>query len=377
MNWRVALFEPDLGDEEIAAITEVIRSRWLTMGERTQAFEAAIAQNCGARHGIAVSNCTTGLHLAMLGLGVGPGTEVIVPSLTFVATANAVRYCGATPVFADVHSLEDWNISRDTIEPLLTPRTRAICVVHYAGYVCDMAPIAALARERGLALIEDVAHAPGASRDGRGAGNWGDAGCFSFFSNKNMTTGEGGMITTSRDDLAESLRRLRAHGMTTVTLDRHKGHAFSYDVLGLGYNFRMTEITAALGLVQLRHLRDRNGRRRELVEHYRRRLAQIPGISVPFADHPSESAFHIMPVLLSAGASRLHVMQGLRERGIQSSIHYRPVDTFTSYREAGLGPLDRLERTHLIGERELTLPLYPSMRTDDVELVCAALAEVV
>lgn len=373
MNWKVPLFEPDLGDEEIAALSEVIRSGWLTMGERTQELEAGVATLCGARHGIAVSNCTTALHLALLAVGVKPGDEVICPSLTFVATANAIRYCGATPVFADVHSLDDWNVSRRTIEPLVTPRTRAIIVVHYAGYVCDMAPLMALAQERDLAVVEDVAHAPGASRGGRGAGSWGDAGCFSFFSNKNMTTGEGGMLTTNREEIAEFARKTRAHGMTTVTLDRHRGHAFSYDVIGLGFNYRMSEVTAALGLVQLSHLQERNARRRGIVYEYRICLAGIDGLRIPFAEHPGEPAYHIMPILLPGGADRLAIMKKLREAGVQSSIHYRPVDTFTSYVEAGLGPYECLERTHLIGAREITLPLYPSMNAQQVGFVCETL----
>src|SRR5262249_37992626 len=200
---------------------------------------------------VAAKSCTAALHLALVCAGVGPGDEVVCPALTFVATANAVRYCGATPVFADVDSLEHWNVSRRRLEAMLTPRTRALLVVHYGGYPCEMGPIMALAAERGLAVVEDAAHVPGASLDGRALGTWGLLGCFSFFSNKNMTTGEGGMITTDRDDLAERARRLRSHGMTTLTLDRHKGHAFSYDVTELGFNYRIGELNAALGLVQL------------------------------------------------------------------------------------------------------------------------------
>jgi len=373
VDWKVPLFDPDLGDEEVEALTAVIRSKWLTMGERTSGFEARMAEMVGTRRAVAVSNCTTALHLALLAVGVKPGDEVVCPSLTFVATANAVRYCGATPVFADIASLDDWNICRETIEPRLTARTRAILVVHYAGYVCHMGPILELARERGLAVVEDVAHAPGASRDGVMAGAFGDAGCFSFFSNKNMTTGEGGMITTSRDDVAERVGRLRSHGMTTLTLDRHKGHAFSYDVVDLGYNFRMSELNAALGLVQLSHLGERNRRRAELVARYREGLATIPAVRVPFAGHPGEPAFHIMPVLLPDGADRLRVMGSLRDAGVQSSIHYRPVDTFSGYEEAGLGPCEHLHRTHAVGDGVVTLPLYPSMTAAQVAYVCDAL----
>ncbi len=203
MQWIVPLFDPDLDEIEVEAVSAVIRSKWLTMGERTSEFEARFAAFCGVKHAIALNSATAALHIALMSAGIKPGDEVIVPSLTFVATANVIRYCGATPVFAEVESADEWNVSRRTLEAQLTPATRAVIVVHYAGYPCRMNEIAAFAREHGLVVVEDVAHAPGANLDGRAMGAWGDAGCFSFFSNKNMTTGEGGMLTTDRDDLAE------------------------------------------------------------------------------------------------------------------------------------------------------------------------------
>ncbi|MDP1533876.1 MAG: DegT/DnrJ/EryC1/StrS aminotransferase family protein, partial [Rubrivivax sp.] len=257
MNWQVPLFDPDLGPEEEQAVIDVIRSKWLTMGDRTKAFERAFASETGVPVALACNSATAALHMALAALDIGPGDDVIVPSLTFVATANAVRYCGARPVFADVASLADWNVDAASIERVLTPATKAVVVVHYAGYACDMPGIMALAARRGLLVVEDVAHAPCASLDGVALGAWGDVGCFSFFSNKNMTTAEGGMVTTRRPELAERLGWLRSHGMTTLTLDRHKGHAFGYDVVALGFNYRMSELNAALGLVQLRRVRER------------------------------------------------------------------------------------------------------------------------
>ena len=375
MNWKVPLFAPDLGEEESQALADVIRSRWLTMGDRTTAFEEQFASFVGCRHGIAVTNCTSALHLALLAVGVGPGDEVVCPALTFVAAANTIVSCGARPVFADVTSLEDWNVGRETVESVLTGRTKAVVVLHYGGYMADMRPIVDLANERGIAVIEDAAHAPGASRDGAAAGAWGDVGCFSFFSNKNLTTGEGGMLTASRDDLAEPLRRLRSHGMTTATLDRHRGHAFSYDVVKFGYNYRMSELNAALGSVQLRHLPERTRRRGKLAAEYRRRLAGIPGLTVPFSTHEGVPAVHIMPVLLPPDSERERVMARMRDAGVQTSIHYRPVDTFTVYRDAGLGPDDCLVHTRTIGQRTVTLPLYPSMTGEQIDLVCSSLAE--
>lgn len=370
MNWRIPLFELELGDEEVQAVEAVLRSRWLTMGERIQEFEHAFAEFIGAKHAIAVSNGTAALHLANLALGIGPGDEVIVPSLTFVATANSIRYVGATPVFADVVSETDWTISPTEIERRITPRTRAIAVVHYAGYPCDMEAIAAIAKRHGLAIVEDCAHSPGASVNGRSLGACGDAGCFSFFSNKNMTTGEGGMIVTDRDDLADSLRRLRSHGMTTMTLDRHKGHAFLYDVVALGFNYRMTEIHAAIGLQQLKRLPAWNAKRATCVAWYREALRDVGGVTVPFADCRGTSAFHIMPVLLPERSDRLSVMEAMRDQGIQTSVHYRPIHTFSAYGgEAASG----LTLTESIGARALTLPLFPAMSKEQVETVAVAL----
>lgn len=370
MSWQIPLFELELGEEEIRAVESVLRSRWLTMGERIQEFERTFAVFTGSRHAFAVSNCTAALHLANMALGIGPGDEVIVPSLTFVATANAIRYVGAKPVFAEVIAETDWTISPADIERKITPHTRAISVVHYAGFPCDMEAIRAIADKHGLAVIEDCAHSPGATLANRALGTLGDVGCFSFFSNKNMTTGEGGMIVTDRDDLAAAFRGLRSHGMTTMTLDRHKGHAFTYDVTALGYNYRMTEMHAAMGIEQLKRLPGWNAQRSECVAWYREALGDLPGITVPFVEHRGSSAYHIMPVLLPAGVERQAVMESLRARGIQSSIHYRPIHTFSAFANE---PASGLALTETIGARALTLPLFPAMTRAQVETVVAGL----
>lgn len=372
MQWHVPLFDPDLGEAEIAALTAVIRSKWLTQGEQTERFERSFSGFVGSQYGVALNSATAALHLALMAHGIGPGDEVICPSLTFVATANAIRYCGAQPIFADVASADCWNISAASIEACISPATRAVIVVHYAGYMCDMPAIMALAARRGLKVIEDVAHAPGASLEGRAAGNWGDAGCFSFFSNKNMTTAEGGMLTTNHEDVAKAAQRLRCHGMTSVTLDRHKGHNFSYDVTDLGYNYRMSELNACVGLVQLEHLTERNAKRAALTACYRHTLAARGLVGVPFDKAPGNASFHIMPILLPAHVERSAVMAGLRDRGIQSSIHYRPIHTFSNFVGTG-GDRHPLPLTDMIGGRELTLPLYPSMTEQQVELVCDTL----
>ncbi len=377
MQWKVPLFDPDLGEPELQALTEVLRSKWLTMGDKTASFEARFAEFVGVPHALAMNSATAALHVALAALDVGPGDDVVVPSLTFVATANAVRYCGARPVFTDIESLDCWNVGAAAIEAALTPTTKAIVVVHYADYPFDMPAIMTLAGKRDLRVVEDVAHAPGAALDGRAMGAWGDAGCFSFFSNKNMTTGEGGMLTTSRADVAERVKKLRSHGMTTLTLDRHKGHAFGYDVVDLGYNYRMSELNAALGLAQMDRLVAGNARRAGHVARYRGRLARVPGLAVPFARFAGTSSYHLMPVLLPAGIERGDVMTRLKQLGIQSSIHYRPVDTFTAYVAAGLGPSSTVPNSHTVGSRVVTLPLYPGMSDEQVDYVCDSLGDAV
>jgi len=376
MSWRIPLSDIDFGPEEQAAVMNVLQSRWLTMGAVTQEFEAAFAKYTGAKHAIAVTNATAALHMACMAAGLKPGDEAITPSLTFVATANAIRYMGATPIFADIVGENDLNVSLESIAAVTTERTRAILVVHYGGYACDMPGIMAFAKKHNLIVIEDAAHASGSFLDDRSLGAWGDMGCYSFFSNKNMTTGEGGMMVTNDDALAERLKRLRSHGMTSLTWDRHKGHAWSYDVVDLGYNYRIDEIRAALGVVQLQKLERNNERRRHLVQVYRDAMHELaPQVTVPFANHPGVSAAHIMPILLPAGTNRVDFMERMKAQGVQTSIHYPPVHTFTAYQ--GMADSAKLTLTEEIGMREATLPLYPKMTDEDVVSVVQAVASAI
>ncbi len=373
--WDIPLFDLDYGDEEISAATAVFRSQWLTMGERVQAFESEFALLCGVPHAIAMNNCTAGLHAAYVASGVKSGDEVIVPSLTFVATVNTVIAAGARPVFADIVGPADLSISPESVEKAITPRTRAIAVLHYAGFSCAIEEIRGIADRRGLALVEDCAHAPGSSHNGRALGAWGEAGAFSFFSNKNLSTGEGGMVVTRDDAIARKLRLIRSHGMTTATLDRHKGHAFTYDVLLPGYNYRMDEVHAALGSVQLAKLPNKNERRRVLTEHYRELVrTRLPNVSVPFAGFPlRDASCHIFVVLLPGGTDRSGLMKKLAAARIQSSVHYPPTHQFSYYREAYPGV--SLPNTDAVAARILTLPLFPSMTTAQVERVVEVLGQ--
>lgn len=369
MNWIVPLSDIKFGIEEKMAVQSVLDSGWLTMGAVTQQFEDEFKAYTGAKHAFAVSNATVALHMAVDALGIGPGDEVIVPSLTFVATANCVRYAGATPVFADINGENDLTISLASIQEKVSPRTRAIIVMHYGGYTCDMTGIIEWARSQHLPVIEDAAHAVGSYLDNKHLGTLGAAGCFSFFSNKNLSTGEGGMIVTNDDALAEKFKLLRSHGMTSLTWDRHQGHAWSYDVVELGYNYRIDEIRSALGREQLKKLDGFNARRREISDLYRRLLSDLaPEIIVPFANHPGISAHHIFPIILPRRSDRLKFMEKMKEQGIQTSIHYPPIHQFTSFKKDGK-VLAQLPVTEDIAAREVTLPLYPLMTDQQVELV--------
>jgi dTDP-4-amino-4,6-dideoxygalactose transaminase len=369
MSWKIALSDLDFGEAEENAALEVIHRRWLTMGEITQQFELEFAQLLSVRNAIAVTNATAGLHLACAASGIGVGDEVIVPSMTFVASANSVCYTGAKVRFADIYGENDLCVSPVSIESRINSHTKAIMVMHYAGYACNMPAILEIAHKNHLVVIEDAAHAAGASLAGKPLGTWGAFGVFSFFSNKNLATGEGGMIVTDDDDAAQRLRLMRSHGMTSLTLDRYRGHAFSYDVIELGYNYRIDEIRSAIGRVQLGKLMRNNARRRELSALYKLQIMEnCPSIVIPFANHPGITSAHIQPIILPRGCDRIQFMQSMKEQGIQTSIHYPPVHRFSIYRNLD----NHLPETEDAAAREVTLPLYPSMSDEDIRYITSA-----
>jgi len=371
LAWRVVLSDVSLGDREHAAVLAVLESGWLSMGPVTEQFEAAFAEAVGARHAVAVTNGTAALHLAAVALGIGPGDEVICPSLTFVASAAAMRQAGATVRFADSTSLDDFSLDPSEIERLAGPATKAVVVLHYGGHPADMAAIRELAAERGLLVIEDAAHAVGAELDGQGCGTIGDAGCFSFFPNKNMTTAEGGMVVFRDAEAAALARRLRSHAMTTLTWDRHRGHAASYDVVGLGFNYRIDEIRAALGIVQLERLKEFNAARTRFVGQYRKRLAGQTSLTVPTLGGRGRPASHLAAVLAPSRSARDELREHLRSHLIQTSVHYPAIHRFSYYR-SGAEPLPRAEA---IADQVVTLPLHPKLDDEMVEEVCATLLE--
>jgi dTDP-4-amino-4,6-dideoxygalactose transaminase len=368
------LSDVDFDETEERAVLEVIRSKWLSQGARTAEFEQRFAEYSGARFALAVANCTAALHLAMLAAGIGPGDEVIVPSLSFVATANAVLYVGATPVFAEIDSLERPLLTPSTVRAVMTDKTRAVVPMHYGGYPCDVAGLRALGGAAGLRVIEDAAHAVGSRVNGRMCGTLGDIGCFSFFANKNLPAGEGGMLTTDDADLFEAMKLRRSHGMTSLSWDRLKGHSFGYDVVGVGYNFRMPELTAAVGIAQLGKLERHNRERDRVFSDYVAALAGQRKLTLPFAAEPAPGARHLFPIVLAEGVDRRAFMQSLRDAGIQTSIHYPPIHRFSHYVKLAGGTPKSLPLTEQYSERVVTLPFHPGLTGSDVALICEQVA---
>ncbi|HEX8582660.1 MAG TPA: DegT/DnrJ/EryC1/StrS family aminotransferase [Acidimicrobiales bacterium] len=373
-DWRVTLSDLVIDENEVEAVAAVLRSRWLSAGPVTRAFEREFAAVHGVEDAVAVSSGTAALHLAMLALGIGPGDEVIVPSLSFVSAAAVVALCGGTPVFADVADTCDLTVDPADVARRVTPRTKAIVAMHFGGFAADMDGILAVARRHGLAVVEDAAHAPGV-RTGAGAlGTIGDIGCFSFFATKNVATGEGGMVVARDPSVLARIRQLRSHCMTTSSWDKQQGRPAGYDVVGLGLNYRPTEMSSALGRVQLSRLPDDRRRRCDLTTRYRRLLAELPGVDLPFFHRTGDSAYHLMPLLLPDGVDRECFQEQLKRHRIQSSVHYPPSHLFSHYQAAyGYQPGD-LPVTEDVAAREVTLPLHARMRESDVDLVAGVAA---
>jgi dTDP-4-amino-4,6-dideoxygalactose transaminase len=376
-SWLVPLSDVRVDAELRDAVAETLGSGWWSMGPRVAEFERAFADFIGVRHALAVANGTAALHLALLAVECGLGDEVVLPSLNFVAAANAIAHTGATPVFCDIRGESDLNLDPEDFAAALGPRTKAIVVLHYGGFSCDMDAVRELAGARGVEVVEDAAHAPGATWRGERCGALGRVACFSFFSNKNLPVGEGGMVVTNDEEVAERVQLLRSHGMTTLTWDRHRGHAGGYDVLAQGFNYRLDEIRAAMGLVQLSRLPEENAARARIAGRYRSALDGPKGLSMPFGqeEEGTASSHHLAVVLLPRGRDRDEVRRLLGEQRIQTSVHYPPIHTFTQYREAG--ERRPLPRTEDVASRLLTLPLYAHLDDAQADAVVDTLLDAV
>jgi dTDP-4-amino-4,6-dideoxygalactose transaminase len=372
---QIPVFDVQLEQEDLDAVADSLRSGWLSMGPRTQEFEGAFAASLGARHAIAVSSCTAALHLAYLSCGIGPGDEVIVPSFTFAATASAVLYCGATPVFADVIGHHDLSIDPAEVDRLITPRTKAVTAVHFAGYAAPVDELADLCLSRGVTLIEDAAHSPSATLNGRKLGTFGQVSAFSLFSNKVLSVGEGGLLVTDDDDIATRVQRLRSHAMTTNSWQKHQGLGNTYDIPELGYNYRLDDPRSALALSRLKRLEQDIQRRRVLTRRYRDALCPLTELTLPFGDEDVEtSSCYVQAILLQDASRRDSMRLRLRERhGIQTSLFYPPIHLFSAYRSRF--PDISLPRTEAASDAEITIPLFTHMTEAQQDRVIEAIVE--
>jgi perosamine synthetase len=373
---HIPITKPLVGDAEAARVDAVLRGGWLTQGKETFAFERMVAERVGAGHGVATSSATTALHLGMVLLGVGPGDEVLVPSYSFIATANIVRYVGATPVFVDIRP-DTWNIDEQKLEPALTECTRAIVPVHQLGMPADMDPIAAFASQHGLAILEDAACAIGSEYHGRSIGALGNLTVFSFHPRKVVTTGEGGMLLTDDAEVAERARSLASHGEAVIDVDRHNAALpQTEEFTQLGFNYRMSNLQGAVGVAQMGRLDEILEARRRLGARYSHALAIAPGVHPPLEPDGALTNYQSYMVRIAADSARSRddVMLGLRQSGIATrpgitAIHQQPI-----YRDAGHGPLPETDRAL---DEALILPLFPQMSDAEQDEVIETLSELV
>jgi dTDP-4-amino-4,6-dideoxygalactose transaminase len=376
---RLPFHRPGIGAEEEAAVVAALRSGWLTMGPRVQQLEAAFRDLLGVPHALAVNSCTAAIHLALLGLGIGPGDEVVTTPISFATTANVLVHVGATPVFADVEP-DTLNLDPRSVAERITPRTRAIMPVHLHGHPCDMGALGTAAERHGLVLIEDAAHAIEATLQGRRMGSGSAAAAFSLYATKNVTTGEGGVLVTARPELAEAAEILRNHGLSRGSWKRYGAEGFRHwDILAPGYNYKLSDVLAAIGLAQLSKLDRFWTERRRLVALYDAALAGIPEIIRPVIRPGVRSAYHLYGVRLrleSLRWTRDQVLAAVQAERIGLGVHFRALHLHPYYRTRfgfapGLCPV-----AEAASERLFSLPLYPGLAEADVQDVTAALRKV-
>ena len=361
----------EIGDADIKAVVEALCSGWLTTGPRVSEFEKVFAAHCGAGEGVAVNSGTAALHCAMRAIGVAPGDEVIVPAITFAASANAAVYEGATPVFADVEA-DTLLIDPASVATRITSRTKAIVAVDYAGQPADYNALRAIAKDRGIALVADACHAPGATYQGRKVGTLADVSWFSFHPVKHLTTCEGGMTVTDDAAMAAHMRRFRNHGIDSDHRSREKAGAHAYDMVELGFNYRLPDVQCALGLAQLSRLTGWVASRQKIAGWYAEALAGMAEVT-PLSLHRDRThAYHLYVVKLADGIDRDRVFARLRAEGIGANVHYAPVHLHSFYRSRGYGP-GLAPAAEAVSQQILTLPMFPAMTRADVARVAGAL----
>ena len=373
MSYSIPLFDVNFDEREAQATYETIKSKWVSAGKKCEELEKTFCELWQVKHALAVSNCTAALHMACILAGFKPGDEVLCPSLTFAASANCIRYVGAKPVFCDLISFDNMTINPADIEKKISSRTKGIVVVHFAGFPCEMDSIMAIAQKNNLKVIEDACHGPLSEYKGKKLGTIGGLGCFSFFSNKNISTGEGGMLITNNDEYAERGRLIRSHGMTTMSFQRASGHATSYDIVDLGYNFRFDDIRASIALEQLKKLPADYNRRAEIRARYLNNLSVCDKVIIPFRDNTEYVSNYIMPVILkdSTKEYRDSIRSKLAEKGIQTSVHYPAIHLFSVFKDKS----NSLPITEYISDNEITLPMYTKLTDDQVDYICTSLKE--
>ena len=367
---RVPFFVPDISKSDKLAVMNALNSHMLTDGPQLRKFEREFAKYTGSKYAVGVSNGTAALHLALKALGLKKGDEVIIPNITFVATANSVLLTGATPVLADVN-YDDMNISLDSIKQNITSKTKAILPVHIAGKICKMTQIKKIAKKNNLLLIEDCAHAIGTKLNNKHAGTFGSIGCFSFYPTKNFTTIEGGMVITNSKRIAEYVTSARSHGLTRSLADRYsKGKPWDYDIINPGFNYRLDEIRASLGLSQLKRINSLNSKRFLASKYYSKQLEEIPGIITPEIFRNKEHTYHLYIIRIKNefGQNRDVVFKKLKKVGIHVSLHYKPLHRFSAYKNL-TKTYGRLDNSEQIYKESLSLPLYPSISKKQQDLV--------
>ena len=369
---RYNFSEPNIGAEEIEAVTAVLKSGWMSMGPKVIEFENLFKAYVGVSEAVAVNSCTAALFLSLKALGIGKGDEVITTPFTFVSTVNVIEHCGATPVFVDICE-DNLNLDIQKVEAAITPRTKAILPVHYAGQPCDMDELLQLAKKYSLRVVEDAAHALGATYKNKKIGSLGDSTCFSFYANKNITTGEGGMVTTNNAALAQELRILRLHGMSSDGWKRYApGSPWRYDVSRIGYKYNMTDMQAALGICQLRKLDGFNAIREKLTGIYNSQLQNVTGVRrLGMREHRTSANF-AYTILVE---NRDKVISALNDKNIGTSVFFTPIYTFSAY--SSRYDKSKFPVCNAVASKSLVLPLHTKINEADIKYICDSLIEIV